>query len=242
MVPQILVNVAFVLLVLACVLLILRAVTKAWHGEPTRGRAFAIATALLLGWLGLTAVLAFAGVLAPSTIHPPPNAALLVVVLVTVCVVTLGPIGRRLVARIDAPKLITFQMFRIPVELILWAWAVNGVGPRILTFEGRNFDILVGLTALPVAYFVARKPNKGLIVGWNIAGMIILGVVLVHAVLAGPSPIQQFFDKPDSSFVARWPYVWLPAVLVPLAYAGHLLSIRGALQTQPATAPKLQTA
>lgn len=102
------------------------------------------------------------------------------------------------------------------------------MGPKLLTFEGRNFDILVALSALPVAYVAARNPRKGLVIAWNLAGMIILGVVLVHAVLAGPSPIQQFFEKPDSSIVATWPYVWLPALLVPLAYAGHLLSIRQA--------------
>lgn len=238
--PQILVDILFVLLVLACSVLILRAVSKAWQGEKTRGRAFAITCALLVGWLGLTAGLALSGVLTPSSDHPPPNGALLVVVLITVLIVAFGPVGRRLISRIGAPKLIAFQVFRLPVELILWALAINNMGPKLLTFEGRNFDILVALTALPVAYLVARKPNKALVIVWNVAGMIILGVVLVHAVLAGPSPIQQFFEKPDSSIVATWPYVWLPALLVPLAYAGHLLSIRQALQSPSPSSPEVQ--
>ena len=241
---QVLVDILFILLVLLCSVLILRTVSAAWRGDTGRGRAFALAAVSLFLWLSLTAGLALSGLLEPSVDHPPPNGALLVIVLATVCVIAFGPIGRRIIQRIAAHKLIAFQVFRIPVELILWALAINGVGPEIMTFEGRNFDILVGLSALPMAILIRKNPNKSLIIGWNIAGMAILGVVLIHAVLAGPSPFQKFFVAPDTSFVATWPYVWLPGLLVPLAYAGHLLSIRHALTTSQhsSTAKQLKPA
>ena len=231
--PQILVDALFTSLVLIGVVLILRAVSSAWLGKASRGRALATAAGLIFGWLALTSVLAASGVLMPSPDRPPPNGAVLAVVLIGVCVVVFGPVGRRIVAQVSPPALIAYQVFRVGVELVLWALAANNVGPTLLTFEGRNFDILVGLSAPLIAWLVWKKPNRTLVIAWNITGMLILGSVLVHAVLASPGPFQKFFVTPDSSIVATWPYVWLPGLLVPLAMAGHLLSIRQALQTIP---------
>lgn len=117
--PQVLIAVCFIALVLACCLLILRAISTSWRGERTRGRAFAVASLLLIGWLGLTSGLALSGALTPSPDHPPPNGALLAVVLVTVCLIAFGPVGGRITRHVSAPKLIAFQVFRLPVELIL---------------------------------------------------------------------------------------------------------------------------
>ncbi|MEZ5992921.1 MAG: hypothetical protein R3E76_11265 [Planctomycetota bacterium] len=231
--PQILVDTLFVILVGIGRILILKTVSVAWHGETSRGRAFTLAAGLIFGWLTLTSALAASGVLMPSPNHPPPNGAVLAVVLIGVCIAVFGSLGRRIAARVSPPALIAYQVFRVGVELILWALAINDVGPTLLTFEGRNFDIIVGLSAPLVALLVWKRPNKALIIGWNVAGMLILGSVLVHAVLASPGPFQKIFITPDSSIVATWPYVWLPGLLVPLAMAGHLLSIRQALQKAP---------
>jgi hypothetical protein len=54
--------------------------------------------------------------------------------------------------------------------------------------------------------------------------------------MISPGPLQQIFTKPDATIVAHWPYVWLPAFLVPLAYAGHFLSIRKSVQLMRAKA------
>jgi len=56
-----------------------------------------------------------------------------------------------------------------------------------MTFEGRNWDVLTGLTALPVAWLVAKnRAPKWLIYAWNIGGLALLfkcgyGCCAVHA-------------------------------------------------------------
>jgi len=41
-----------------------------------------------------------------------------------------------------------------------------------------------------------------------------------------PTPLRAFANEPASTFAASWPWVWLPAFLVPAALFGHLLAFR----------------
>ncbi|MCB9933675.1 MAG: hypothetical protein H6841_09660 [Planctomycetes bacterium] len=233
--PQIFVDVFFILLVLACGLLVLRAVGAAFREQAPR--AAAVAALAVAAWLGLTAAIAASGVLAPAPDRVPPNLTVLAVSLVLTLLLTLGPVGRRVVGVLSAPKLVGFQVFRVPVELVLFMLAVNGAGPELLSFEGRNFDIITGLSAPFAAWLVLRKPNKLLVIGWNLLGLGLLLNVLVHAVLSMPGPMQKFFVQPGPEVVATFPYIWLPAFLVPLAFAGHVLSLRQALRPALGVAP-----
>ena len=40
------------------------------------------------------------------------------------------------------------------------------------------------------------------------------------------TPIQLFMVEPENTFVASWPYVWLPGFLVPTALFLHVISLR----------------
>jgi hypothetical protein len=106
-----------------------------------------------------------------------------------------------------------------------------------LTFEGRNFDILVGLTALPVAWLCfARRagPRLGAVV-WNVAGIAILANIVIHALLSAPTPFQVLRTEPPTTIIATLPYIWLPGFLVPLALSLHVASLR-TLGVRPASA------
>ncbi|MCG3182917.1 MAG: hypothetical protein ICCCNLDF_00999 [Planctomycetes bacterium] len=238
--PQILVDVSFVMLVLACAALVLRAVGVAWRERPAR--AVGVAALALTGWLALIAAVSASGVLTPTPDRVPPNLPVLAVTMTLMLVLTLGPVGRRITERIRPHWLISFQLFRVPVELILFALAVNGLGPTLLSFEGRNFDIVTGLTAPLAAWLMLRKPGKALVIGWNLLGLALLLNVLIHAVLSMPGPMQQIFTQPGPEVVATVPYIWLPAFLVPLAFAGHLLSLRQALRPAARGATELESA
>ena len=120
------------------------------------------------------------------------------------------------------------QAFRIAVEIVLWQLAVAGVIPDLLSFTGRNWDLLVGLSAPVVAYacFVRRAWPARVAVWWNWAGIAILLNVVVHAQLSAPTPWRIFETDPPTTFIADLPYVWLPAFLVPLAWLLHAVSLR----------------
>ena len=79
-----------------------------------------------------------------------------------------------------------------------------------------------------VYYFAFRQKrlgSKGLLV-WNLLALGLLLNVVTTAVLSAPSPLQRFaFDQPNVA-ILHFPFVWLPAVVVPLVLLAHLAAIR----------------
>ena len=124
-----------------------------------------------------------------------------------------------------------FQIFRLPLELILFALHRQGRLPVQMTFEGRNLDVLVGLTAPLVAWALSRgKIGWRTVLVWNLASVCLLVNITTVAVRSAPGPLFAFPEAVPNTLVALLPYVWLPGVLVPVAYLGHFLSIGWALR------------
>jgi hypothetical protein len=97
-----------------------------------------------------------------------------------------------------------------------------------MTFEGRNFDILCGLTAPFIYYFGYVKPvlSKKILLAWNVICLLLLANIAIIAVLSAPLPIQQLaFDQPDIALL-YFPFVWLPCFVVPVVLFAHLTTIR----------------
>jgi hypothetical protein len=97
-----------------------------------------------------------------------------------------------------------------------------------MTFEGRNFDIIAGISAPIIAYFglTKTKLNKKTILLWNFICLGLLANIVVNALFSAPSPIQKFaFDQPNIA-ILNFPFSWLPTFIVPIVLFGHLISIR----------------
>jgi hypothetical protein len=101
-----------------------------------------------------------------------------------------------------------------------------------MTFEGRNFDILSGITAPFIAFYAFRKPqpDKKLLLVWNIICLGLLLNIVINAVLSAPFPFQQFaFDHPNTA-VLYFPFTFLTSCVVPVVLFSHLASIRQLLK------------
>lgn len=129
--------------------------------------------------------------------------------------------------------LILLQSFRIFVEIVLYYLAMTPHLPQLLTFEGRNFDILIGLSAPVVGHFVhhAKTPTAKSLMRkvtyiWNILGLILITNVVVNGILSAPTPFQRIFADPSNTAFGHFPFIWLPAFLVPMAYLLHFLSLK----------------
>ena len=46
---------------------------------------------------------------------------------------------------------------RLPIEIILLELYLNKMIPQLMTFEGRNFDVVLGITAPIVGYLYLKK-------------------------------------------------------------------------------------
>jgi hypothetical protein len=97
-----------------------------------------------------------------------------------------------------------------------------------MTFEGRNFDILSGITAPIIAYwcFKSQKPKYKILLLWNFICLGLLINIVINGLLSAPLPFQQFaFDQPNVALM-YFPFVWLPCCVVPIVLISHLASIR----------------
>lgn len=120
--------------------------------------------------------------------------------------------------------LVGFQLFRIPVELLLYRLAAEQVIPEVMTFSGRNFDILAGMTGgLLGLWLLRRHISQRVLHVWNVLGLALLVNIVAVAVLSTPAPFRAFHDGPANLLPSTFPFVWLPTFLVQLALLGHLL-------------------
>ncbi len=192
------------------------------HGIPRPNRRLPDPRVVLGVWMLLTAVGASLGIF---RFEPIPTALMLFVVgfaLTTVWV--LSSQGKAVALRTPLWALVGFQAFRIPVELLIHRAYLEGLAPIQMTYEGLNFDILSGLSALflAAALSVTSVPHW-LVIAWNCVGLGLLATILTIAILSSPIPIQVFHAPPQNLWVTRFPWVWLPTVLVSAALMGHLL-------------------
>jgi len=211
------IEVGFVAIVAAVAGYVVAVAASAGRRAGRGARPAAIVALALAAWLTVTAVIA-SGALGFDS-RPPRLFALPWVMLLTSVAVTRTTTARELIAHTPPALVIAIDVFRVGVELVLWRLCVADLLPIELTFEGRNFDILAGATAIPVAVLAARLPR--LAVAWHVLGLALLINVVARAVRSGPLVLGGF------------PFVWLPAFLVPVAALSHIVGLRQAFAKPP---------
>ncbi len=186
------------------------------------------ALAILALVLGGSGALAASGALLDFAGRPPLFAILVLSCFALTGALAFSPIGARLAGRLTLRSLVGYQVFRAFVELWLASGERAGFVPVQMTFRGLNFDLATGLSAVVLALYcaVSPRPDRRVILAWNALGLALLGLVVSVAILSLPTPLRVFSGEPDSTFVAHFPFVWLPAFLVQAALLGHLLVFR----------------
>jgi hypothetical protein len=169
---------------------------------------------------------AVTGVLARFELRPPPLLLSMVAVVCGALGFTLSGAGKLLASGLSLTALVGFQVFRLPLELVMHEAAMAGVMPPQMTFTGWNFDIVTGITAGALAPLVAlgRAP-RWLILAWNVMGLALVSVVMTIGFVSMPM-VHAFGSEALNTWIAYFPFVWLPAVMVAAAIAGHVLVFR----------------
>lgn len=179
-------------------------------------------------WLLLQSAISISGFYLFEKGIPPRFALLVAPPLLTVIMLFATRKGRGLIDTFDLRHLTYLQSFRFPVELVLYWLHLASFIPVLMTFEGRNFDILAGVSSPVIGYLYFNRKligNKSMLL-WNVLCLLLLINIVAHAVLSAPTIFQKLaFDMPNTG-VLYFPFVWLPGYLVPLALLSHLVSIR----------------
>jgi len=189
---------------------------------------------IITAWLIIQTIISLTGFYTITKTHPPRFLLLVLPALLFIILLFTTNKGRMFIDNMDVKMLTLLHAIRIPVELILFGLFINKTIPEAMTFEGRNFDVLTGLFALPVGYLLARKKSYAskLAIAFNIIGIILLLNILAIAVLSMPTSIRYFMNEPSNKLVGQFPFILLPGVLVPIAYTMHIFSLRQLLVKQ----------
>ena len=227
----------FILMSVGLAAMFVWGVSAAWRrsGMPEVLTRRAASTAALgaAAWMAVTDMTARSGALRHWDARPPRFGILVLAIVAIAIALAFGPVGRRLAA-LPLWVLIGVQAFRWPLELMMHRAYVRGVMPVQMSYSGRNFDIVTGVTAVIVAVLLAtRFGGRRLAWIWNVAGFALLLNILTIAVLSTPL-VAYFGERRLNIWIAYPPFVWLPAVMVLVAMTGHLLIFRRL--ASPATA------
>lgn len=193
--------------------------------------ASAKSTPVLIGlavWMLLQMVLSLTGFYRDSESMPPRFVLLIAPGIIFSVAMFLTKRGKTFIDSLDINKLTLLHAVRVPVEITLYFVSAAGLIPVLMTFEGKNYDIISGLTAPLIYYlvFVNGKASKTTLLIWNFICLGLLINVLTIAILSAQTPFQKLaLDQPNIG-VAYFPFVWLPTVIVPIVLFSHLVSIR----------------
>lgn len=183
---------------------------------------------ILAAYLAVPAVLAITHRL--DRYDPLPAPALIVVLALTIVTVAvaLSPWGGRIADAAPLGAIVALQSFRIVVEWVLHRLYAEGVVPVQMTWSGRNFDVVSGITGLALgAWLLSGRPaRRGTVWAWNALGLGLLINIVAVAVLSTPVPFRKFTEGPPNLLPSTFPFVWLPSFLVQVALGSHLLLFR----------------
>lgn len=190
--------------------------------------------AILGGWLLLQAFISYSLFYTVTLTLPPRFLLLIGPPLLLILFLFLSKSGKKFIDTFNIKLLTYLHVVRVPVEFVLYWLFIYGYAPELMTFEGRNFDILSGLSAPVIAYLAfTRKTTKPVfIILWNIICLALLFNIVFHGILSVESPFQQFaFEQPNLGLM-YFPFTLLPGFIVPAVLFSHLASIRLLLNKQ----------
>lgn len=204
---------------LAIVVLATIAITARYLG---RGAAMGVVVGLVV-WFLYIGVLVFFGI--PQSTTLPGGLFILVPVVLFIIGFVVRTAGTETAMAFPLWLLLGAQSFRIVVELFLHQIYVEGLIPKMLTYQGANLDIYIGASAPIIALWASQGKLK-LARLWNVLGISTLTNVVVRAVMTAPGPLNHIHTQVPNLMMGRFPYLLIPGFLMPLAVVLHVLAIQ----------------
>lgn len=183
---------------------------------------FAVALAV---WFLIAATLGATGVLAADRLGTPALGAVVLLPVLTVAwLAPRQPALRSALLGIPVPVLIGVNAVRVLGIFFVILYAQGRLPAPFAPIAGWG-DVAIGLTALPVAWLVARRVagSHAIAFVWNLLGFADLVVAVALGVMSAPdSPLRVFTAEPGTEIMASLPMLLIPGFLVPLLMLTHL--------------------
>lgn len=225
-------QILFVLLVVGIIAMLIFGLKKVFQKMSTnREQSNQLLHYILLGilfWLATLGVLAHIGFFQNWDALPPRITVAVIPPVILIILLLSSKNFTKILLHTPLSWLVYAQVFRIGMELILWMGYKAGFVPFQMTFEGWNYDIIVGITAISagMVFFRKKRIRRYQAIIWNVFGLLLLINIVAISVLSTPSPLRFFPNEPTNTMIAYVPFVWLPGFVVPFALAMHLFSLK----------------
>ena len=178
-------------------------------------------------WLVYAGLLGWFGVIRDPAVRPPGPALLVGPAVLFVAFVARSAWAGRIAAGVPVALLVGAQVYRVGVEFTFHELWHAGLAPRMLTFEGANIDIAIGITAPIVAVLYSmRRIGRRTVLAWNAVGLIVLANVVVRSALTAPGPLNLIHAEIPNLALGTSPFNFIPGFFAPLAIVLHVLAIR----------------
>jgi fatty acid desaturase len=122
---------------------------------------------------------------------------------------------------------IAYQSFRVVIEVLFYFTYIKGILPVQVTFEGINYDVLFGMSAILMGIYAYQKnASKKVLIAWNIIGICVVVFAAFTFITSFyfPSIWGESNSRISPDFV-HFPFLLLPAFFMPSAIFMHVLSI-----------------
>lgn len=201
---------------------------KVIFDKKVRNRRMTILIGFLIFWFGYLTFLSSQEILFDLNLPPKIPILIFLPLIITTLIFYLFNKNDLVLKAIPKTYPVYYQTFRIFVELILLFTFYKNIIPKTATFEGWNFDILIGITAPFMAYFVFRKPMKSFFLAkaWNVLGifMILFVAFIIATGFYQPQIWGSETQLVQFKFV-QMPYLLIAGFLAPSAIFMHFVSL-----------------
>ena len=193
-----------------------------------RVTAWLAVTIPLAAWLAAAWTLSTASAFVPTQ---PGSASPLPLAVVVPVLIGLFALTRseRIAEAVDAANpswLIGLQAYRIFGGNFVVLWAFGAI-PGVFALPAGLGDMLVGVLALPTAFYLASGApgGRGAAIAWNVLGILDLVNALALGILSSPGPLHLLALDHPNTFITTYPTVMTPAFAVPLSLILHGISL-----------------
>jgi len=183
-------------------------------------------TILIIVWSIAQSILAYTGFYEVVD-GMPPRFALILIPTALVIIYSLLPNQQKWIIENRNIQISTFlHGVRLPVEIVLHSLFTFKLVPEMMTYSGLNYDIVMGISTPIIGYLYFKKTlRKSILLVWNIIGLILILTILFIGIFSAELPFQLFnFDQPNQA-VIYFPFVLLPATIVPIVIWTHISDI-----------------
>jgi hypothetical protein len=178
----------------------------------------------LVAWAAVAFVVARRGGFVASSTDavPPIGRALGLALLVMAGVVAISPSLRRMLS--SQRFLLRLNLWRL-LGVLFFTLMFVGQLPAVFAVPAGTGDILIGATAFWIASGVGTAAGRRPAIVFTLLGMLDLVVAVTLGMMTTPGPTFVLHGVPTGEVLTQFPMALVPAFLVPLAFALHVVSL-----------------